>query len=106
MSPSDDQFIVSPFNDSFRYIADVPYQIANQVLKKINNVTATPNLRRRDLETKDFNFGPLTDVCLDGDSLKARSVPMPRGLQSRQYGKLTPGYVTKGNSYFSHIILS
>lgn len=101
MSSSDDQYIVSPFNDSFRYIADVPYNIASEVLKKINIVTSP---RRRDLETKDFSFAPLTDACLDGDSLKARSVPSTRGLQSRN--ELTPGYVTKGDSYFPHLLLS
>ena len=92
MTSSDDQFIVSPFLSSFQYIANVPHKEAIKILEKIN-----PPARRRDLETRDFNFEPHTDACLDSTSLKARSFPLTRGLQNRQTGK-TLGHYTTGRS--------
>ncbi|MCJ1426622.1 hypothetical protein MMC29_004525 [Sticta canariensis] len=81
MTSSDDQFIVSPFLSSFQYIAEVPHEHAIKILDKIN-----AKAMRRDLETRDFNFEPHTDACLDSASLKARSFPLTRGLQNRQTG--------------------
>lgn len=92
MISSDDQFIVSPFVNSFQYIAEVPHDHAIKILEKIN--ARTP---RRNLETRDFNFDTLTNACLDGASLKARSVPLTRGLQNRQTGE-TLGHHTTGQS--------
>lgn len=92
MTSSDDQFIVSPFNDSFQYIADVPHENAIKILDKTNAKTT-----RRDLEIRDFNFEPYTDACLDSTSLKARSFPLTRGLQNRQTGE-TLGHHTTGRS--------
>ena len=96
----DDSFIVSPFKDAFQYIPDVRYEIASKVLGVLN---AGPFQKKRDLESRDFGFQPLTgDTCVDGvifqdrDSLKARSTPMTRGMHRRQGPALTPGYVTTG----------
>lgn len=92
MVSSDDQFIVSPFYSFFQYIAEVPHAHAIQILDQINKKTT-----RRDLETRDFNFDTLTNACPDGASLKARSVPLTRGLQNRQTGE-TLGHHTTGQS--------
>ncbi|MCJ1461430.1 hypothetical protein MMC07_000027 [Pseudocyphellaria aurata] len=93
----DDSFIVSPFKDAFRFIPDVPYDIARKVLAILN---AGPN-QKRDLSTQDFAFTPLTgEVCPDGiaphehDTLKRRDDPLTRGLHRRQTTTITPGYTT------------
>lgn len=97
---SDDSFIVSPFNDAFQYIPDVPYSIASKVLGILN---AGPN-QKRDLESRDFSFEPMTgEVCPDGivspgEELKPRSTFRTRGLNRRQTAKQTPGYVTTGKN--------
>ena len=104
----DDSFIVSPFPDAFQFIPDVPYSIASQVLGILN---AGPyQKKRRDLETRDFDFLPLVggDACVDpvigGSShdshngLRPRSGPMTRGKHRRQTTTLTPGYATIGKS--------
>ena len=96
----DDSFIVSPFLDEFEFIPDVPYDIAKQVLGILN---AGPFQKKRDLHWEDLNFQPLLgDACVDGavggssDPLKARAMPMTRGVHRRAGPALTPGYVTTG----------
>ena len=79
----------------------MPYDIANKVLGVLN---AGPNQKRRDLESRDFGFEPLSgEVCPDGilsprEVLKPRSTFRTRGLSRRQTAKLTPGYVTTGTT--------
>lgn len=96
----DDSFIVSPFSDSFQYIADVPYEQASKVIDILN---AGPyQKKKRDLSTADFNFSPLLadrDTCIDPplthqyDGLTRRSKQGGR-LIRRQSTAPTPGYTT------------
>jgi hypothetical protein len=96
----DDSFIVSPFQDSFQFIPDVPYEQASKVLDILN---AGPfQKKRRDLNTADFNFSPLLmdrDTCIDPplthqyDGLTRRSKQGGR-LIRRQSTNPTPGYTT------------
>ncbi|KAL8649453.1 MAG: hypothetical protein Q9210_004390 [Variospora velana] len=97
----DDSFIVSPFNDAFQFIPDVPYDLASQVLGILN---AGPFQKRsmdmdpHDLTTRDFNFNiPLipSEACAapahSHSTLRLRSSPLTRNLRTRA---LFPGYVT------------
>jgi hypothetical protein len=96
----DDSFIVSPFQDSFQFIPDVPYEQASKVLDILN---AGPfQKKKRDLNTADFNFSPLLmdrDTCIDPplthqyDGLTRRSKQGGR-LIRRQSTAPTPGYTT------------
>jgi hypothetical protein len=96
----DDSFIVSPFQDSFQFIPDVPYEQASKVLAILN---AGPfQKKKRDLDTADFNFSPLLmdrDTCIDPplthqyDGLTRRSKQGGR-LIRRQSTAPTPGYTT------------
>lgn len=103
----DDSFIVSPFQDSFQFIPDVPYKLASQVLGILN---AGPfqkrnlDARSHDLSTRDFDFDTLfipSDACTSLDEeqahfqpLRSRSEPLTRNIRARQSPALTPGYVT------------
>jgi hypothetical protein len=96
----DDSFIVSPFSDSFQYIADVPYEQASKVIDILNS--GPYQKKKRDLSTSDFNFTPLLadrDTCIDPplthqyDGMSKRSHQGGR-LIRRQSTKPTPGYVT------------
>ena len=92
----DDSFIVSPFSDSFQYIADVPYTQASKVLDILN---AGPyQKKKRSLQTADFGFSALaadSDSCIDpplthnfatdGDDTTHSSIPhypQPNDLQA------------------------
>ena len=101
----DDSFIVSPFNDTFQYIPDVPYSNAQQVLDILNNGAYQKRSVQEhpQLSTRDFHFTQSMDEqCVDAsrsahdDALRRRSegTPVTRGgrLQKRD---TTPGYVTK-----------
>ena len=101
----DDGFIVSPFNDTFQYIPNVPYNIASKVLASLNNIPDTKH--RRGLVTRDFGFNPmLGDDCVEAvassmeahPGLKGRSTSPLLGNHRRQTTKITPGYVTRGES--------
>ena len=100
----DDSYIVSPFNDLFVYIPDVPYSIASRVLHKLNT---DPAYQKRDLghdkgelSVRDFGFSPITgDNCktpLVDPSLEASLALDKRFLAARKQQKvtLTPGYTT------------
>jgi hypothetical protein len=96
----DDSFIVSPFQDSFEFIPDVPYEQASKVLAILN---AGPfQKKKRDLSTSDFNFSPILmdrDTCIDPpltfqyDGMTRRSMQGGR-LIRRQSTAPTPGYTT------------
>jgi hypothetical protein len=98
----DDSFIVSPFLDAFQFIPDVPWAYAQQLLGILN---AGPNQKRevipeqRVLETRDFNFSPLTgreEACLDPHlgQVSENKKRTTRGTIRRQSTTLVPGYVT------------
>jgi hypothetical protein len=91
----DDSFIVSPFNDAFQYIKDVPYDMARKVLASINGA-ALPDKR-------DDRFGSMMfpreaeRTCVDpypsqisGTTKRDFST---RGITRRQT-IVTPGYLT------------
>ncbi|KAL8830120.1 MAG: hypothetical protein Q9170_005880 [Blastenia crenularia] len=103
----DDSFIVSPFDDAFQFIPDVPYSQASQVIGILNagafqrrSIDESP-----DLSTRDFDFNtPLipSDACTSLDdkhahshpALRPRSQPLTRNLRNRQNPASAPGYVT------------
>ncbi|KAF7673227.1 calcineurin-like phosphoesterase [Alternaria burnsii] len=96
----DDSFIVSPFDDAFQFIPDVPYEQASQVLGILN---AGAFQKKRDLETADFGFSPILadrDTCLDPplthhyEGVTRRSKQGGR-LIRRQSTAPNPGYTTK-----------
>ncbi|KAK3629028.1 hypothetical protein LTR56_018263 [Elasticomyces elasticus] len=94
----DDSFIVSPFTDAFQYIADVPYELASQVLPALN----AGAFEKRSLKARDFGFYnpsiPEKDDCVD----PAVYTTVHGGLQKRTQGRVvrrqnfnpTPGYTT------------
>lgn len=98
----DDSFIVSPFSDSFQYIADVPYTQASKVIDILN---AGPyQKKKRSLQTADFGFSSLaadSDSCIDPPlthnfataSGSKRSLPGGR-LIRRTNTAPVPGYTT------------
>ncbi|KAI9792382.1 MAG: hypothetical protein M1835_007887 [Candelina submexicana] len=93
----DDSFIVSPFDDSFQFLPDVPYSLASQVIG-IRNAGA---FEKRELTADDFDFPQLTldrDICRDPpishDHLEPRSFAGGRVVR-RQNTAPTPGYTTK-----------
>ncbi|KAF2103481.1 hypothetical protein NA57DRAFT_63997 [Rhizodiscina lignyota] len=98
----DDSFIVSPFDDHFVYIADVPYDAAKQVLPALNAGGA--DKRKRSLSYSDFNFSPLTmldarDTCVDPPLLHANPLGPRSNLPSnrrivRRTSTKSSGYVT------------
>ncbi|KAF1848677.1 ser/Thr protein phosphatase family [Cucurbitaria berberidis CBS 394.84] len=96
----DDSFIVSPFDDAFQFIPNVPYEQASKVLSILN--AGAFQRKKRDLETTDFNFSPVLadrDTCIDPplthhyDGLTRRSKQGGR-LIRRQSTAPTPGYTT------------
>ncbi|KAK5989115.1 Secreted protein [Cladobotryum mycophilum] len=83
----DDNFIVSPFRDVFRYIPDVPYAKAKNVINQLN---AGP-VSRRDLATMPLPHDECTDPSLG--HLSTRDLRKPRGVVRRQQ-TVTSGYTT------------
>ncbi|KAI4122916.1 MAG: hypothetical protein LQ338_005549 [Usnochroma carphineum] len=104
----DDSFIVSPFQDAFQFIPDVPYNLASQVLGILNAGSfqkRSTGIESQDLSTRDFDFSnPLipSDACTALDdkqthsqsTLRRRTEPLTRNLRNRQSPALTPGYTT------------
>lgn len=95
----DDSFIVSPFDDAFQFIPDVPYDQASKVLDILN---AGPYQKKRDLQTSDFGFNTILadrDTCIDPplthtyEGMTRRSKQGGR-LIRRQSTKPVPGYTT------------
>ncbi|KAF4312123.1 Metallo-dependent phosphatase [Botryosphaeria dothidea] len=107
----DDSYIVSPFTNTIRYIPDVPYEYASQVLDIMN---AGPYQKRSvddaaddhhdaQLSRRSLGFQALTpslenEPCLDPPVtrplLHGRSVQGGRLLRRQEYTASTPGYVT------------
>ncbi|KAL9576976.1 MAG: hypothetical protein Q9203_007622, partial [Teloschistes exilis] len=110
----DDSFIVSPFDDAFQFIPDVPYALASQVIGILNagafqkRSSDSDAPEDRNLSPRDFHFNtPLipSDACTAPDEGKPASILRPRSeakkqplttrnLLTRQSPPLTPGYVT------------
>jgi hypothetical protein len=95
----DDSFIVSPFQNAFQYIPDVPYELAGQIIGILNNGSF---FSKRSLETSDFGFyNPALE--LHGDDCIDPGVFHDHSTQKRSLGKVIrrqstdahPGYVTK-----------
>ena len=83
----------------------MPYGLASQLLAVLNSPAY--GKKRRDLESRDFEFTPLTgEACAGPDlahaheGLKPRTTPLTRGIHRRQSLALTPGYVTTGKPFF------
>ncbi|WPH03211.1 secreted protein [Acrodontium crateriforme] len=90
----DDSFIVSPFNDAFEFIPDVPFSAASHVLATLN----AGAYEKRSLTNRDFGFHnpslPDQDACVDPPVTEAGS-PNKRSLgRVVRNTKVTPGYVT------------
>ena len=95
----DDSFIVSPFDDAFQFIPDVPYEQASKVLDILN---AGPYQKKRDLSTADFSFNNILadrDTCIDPPLTHSYEGVTRRSKQGgrlirRQSTAATPGYTT------------
>ncbi|KAI1761394.1 Metallo-dependent phosphatase-like protein [Hypoxylon sp. FL1150] len=87
----DDQFIVSPFTDSFLYIPEVPYALASSLLGSLNNAGAS--------QKRNLGIMPVErDVCVDPPlrNLEVRHEEQhvsPR-ITRRQAVDIVPGYTT------------
>jgi hypothetical protein len=95
----DDSFIVSPFDDAFQFLPDVPYEQASKVLNILNK--GAFQKKKRDLETADFGFSPVLadrDVCIDPPLTHAHETHkrgQPAGRLIRRVNtKPLPGYTT------------
>jgi hypothetical protein len=102
----DDSFIVSPFQDSFQFIPDVPYTQASEVLGILNAGPFQKKKRDVDVHAADYesdfaNVLADRDTCVDPPitshinfaSMTRRSKPGGR-LIRRQSTTPTPGYTT------------
>ncbi|KAK7551518.1 Metallo-dependent phosphatase-like protein [Phyllosticta citricarpa] len=95
----DDAFIVSPFQNTFKYIPDVPWDQAKTILDAMN---AGPYQKRSlDLSPRDLGFNALSlvdqDECIDPPYVHQglRKRGEPNRLTRRSDYDPTPGYVTK-----------
>ncbi len=90
----DDSFIVSPFNDAFQYIPNVPYALASKVLAGLNGAVL-PDKRGEGLvyssipSVKDSCVDPTISLIGSASELKPRG----NGITRRQT-VVTPGYLT------------
>lgn len=98
----DDSFIVSPFSDSFQFLADVPYAQASKVLD-ILNAGPYQKKKRADLSTADFAFSSIPadrDSCISPPLTHSyagttrRSKPAGRLIRRQSTSPETPGYTT------------
>ncbi|OAA76380.1 ser/Thr protein phosphatase family [Akanthomyces lecanii RCEF 1005] len=85
----DDNFIVSPFRDVFRYLKDVPYDKAQKLIKQLNN-------GRADKRSNLVSMAAPQDECTNPTMgyLTRREMRERRGPVRRQE-VITPGYVTR-----------
>lgn len=68
----DSTWTISPFNSGFRYIKDVPFSIADRMLKVLNN--AGNILQELDPELKQWMLAPPEQMSIDHDII-APSIP-------------------------------
>ncbi|KJZ77027.1 hypothetical protein HIM_03348 [Hirsutella minnesotensis 3608] len=83
----DDSFIISPFRNKFLFFPDVPFDLANQLIQKLNSGPAD----KRDLVSMPVPRDSCTDPTLG--YLSRRDLREGRGVVRRQE-PVTPGYVT------------
>ncbi len=100
----DDSYIVSPFDDRFQFLPNVPYAQASQVLATLN--AAPSSKKKRDLSPSDLGMSDTfngDDGCIDPTSYGASNTENSKqGLRSRSITRrqapsslrLTPGYTT------------
>ncbi|EGX89262.1 ser/Thr protein phosphatase family [Cordyceps militaris CM01] len=83
----DDNFIVSPFRDVFRYLKDVPYDKAQKLIRQLNN-------GRADKRSTLVSMAVPQDACTNPTAghLGRRE---QHGGPVRRQEVVTPGYVTK-----------
>lgn len=95
----DDSFIVSPFDNAFQYLRDVPYELAGNVLSILNNGSF---FAKRSLSTQDFGFyNP--SLSTSGDACTDPGLFQDHQKQKRSLGRVvrrqntgvTPGYLTE-----------
>ncbi|KFY48446.1 hypothetical protein V495_01325 [Pseudogymnoascus sp. VKM F-4514 (FW-929)] len=92
----DDSFIVSPFTNTFQYLADVPWSVASQLLDALNRGGYQ---KRSEERGADFSFQfptrDNTEACLDPGTISPEVAKRStRGIVRRQSSTLTPGYNT------------
>ncbi|CAJ2508062.1 Uu.00g092480.m01.CDS01 [Anthostomella pinea] len=92
----DDSFIVSPFEDAFLYIPEVPYALASTLLDALNKAGAS--------QKRDLGFMPVErDICVDPFVEPLSEIKReldhghshePLGISRHQVVDLVPGYTT------------
>ena len=94
----DDSFIVSPFTNSFKYIPDMPWPVASQLLDALNSGEYQKRSEKREADMDlgfQFPTRDNTEECLDPGSVSPElSKHSTRGIVRRQSSTLTPGYNT------------
>ncbi|MCJ1281384.1 hypothetical protein MMC26_000703 [Xylographa opegraphella] len=95
----DTTFTVSPFSTGFRYIKDVPFKLADQLLTVLNNEgeilkQAAPHLEARMLTSPEQAARQANIIAPEiGDIYKSKQQPLVSYKQ-----RLTPGYTTKDDA--------
>lgn len=87
-----DQLTASPFTDSFLYIPNITFSIANQVLPALNNAGASQRRRRDEIEKELWNRGVVDTRYRAWLEEMDRRAGM--GRREAMAGNLTLGYVT------------
>ncbi|KAI0157845.1 ser/Thr protein phosphatase family [Xylariaceae sp. FL1272] len=86
----DDSFIVSPFEDAFLYIPDVPFDKASGLLDALNNAGAS--------QKRSLGYMPVErDICVDPIVEPRSEIKRDQGTVGttrRQVVDLEPGYAT------------
>ena len=105
----DDTFIVSPFDNTFQYLPDVPYELASQVIGRLNNNKKFIGKRSSSSDPKEHtptlhsNFDLLNPALPSlGETCPDTPVFQHPTTQKRSLGRTTlvqnphphPGYVT------------
>jgi hypothetical protein len=90
-----DQLTVSPFADSFLYIANVPAGAANKVLPSLNSAGANG---RREFEEREAELYARGYVDTRYNEW-LEEMDRRNGIEKRQAANLTLGYVTADVSY-------
>lgn len=91
-----DQYIVSPFTDSYEYLENVSYSVASRILDELNH-SGLPSRRKRGLGDDDIESHALMN---QGDSSAMYERWMWEqwerwNMEQRGATNLTLGYVTK-----------
>lgn len=87
-----DQLTASPFTDSFLYIPNITFSIANQVLPALNNAGASQRRRRDEIEKELWSRGVVDTRYRAWLEEMDRRAGM--GRREAMAGNLTLGYVT------------